>query len=59
MPRIKFKPHNQIPYAIAPVQLKVLPGIRERLREVDGWQARIRAEIDLLIQEDENRKGVL
>jgi len=57
MPRIKFKPHNQIPYAIAPVQLKVLPGIRERLREVDGWQERIRAEIDLLIQEDESKKA--
>ena len=57
MPRIKFKPHNQIPYAISPVQLKVLPGIRERLREVDGWQARIRAAIDLLIQEDESKKA--
>ena len=57
MPDTKFKPHNRIPYAIAPVQLKVLPGIRERLREVDGWQARIRTAIDLLIQEDESKKA--
>ena len=57
MPRIKFKPHNKIAYAIAPVQLKVLPGIRERLKDVDGWQERIRAEIDLLIQEDESKKA--
>ena len=57
MPDTKFKRHNEIAYAIAPVQLKVLPGIRERLREVDGWQARIRAAIDLLIQEDESKKA--
>jgi hypothetical protein len=52
MPFPKFIPHNRIAYDRVPVQLKVLPGIRERLKMVENWQAKIRVYIDKLIEED-------
>ena len=41
-------------YDRAPVQLKVLPNVRERLMEIDGWQAQVRKAIDRLIQKDKS-----
>lgn len=52
MPFQKFIPDNRIAYDQIPVQLKVLPGIRERLKMVENWQAKIRVYIDKLIEED-------
>jgi len=51
------KRQNEIAYDRAPVQLKVLPGVSDQLKAIDGWQARIRAAIDALIQEDESKKA--
>lgn len=38
-------------YDRTPVQLKVLPGVRERLKAVDNWQNKIRVFIDELLAE--------
>lgn len=51
MPFPKFKPDNYVAYDKTPVQLKVLPGVRERLKAVSGWQVKVRAYIDSLIEE--------
>jgi hypothetical protein len=50
MPRIKFVPNNKIAYDKVPVQVKVLPGVREQLRLVPDWQNRLRTAIDTLIE---------
>ncbi len=55
MPFQKFIPDNRIAYDQVPVQLKVLPGVRERLKMVENWQAKIRVYIDQLIEEDGGR----
>jgi hypothetical protein len=52
MPRIKFVPNNKIAYDKAPVQVKVLPGVRDRLKLVPDWQNRLRIAIDTLIEEN-------
>ncbi|MEI2583585.1 hypothetical protein [Scytonema sp. PRP1] len=52
MPRIKFKPDNQVPYDKVPVQIKVLPGVREKLKSVPNWQERLRQYINQLIAEN-------
>lgn len=51
MPRKKFVPDNYIAYDKTPVQLKVMPGVRERLKTVDDWQNKIRRFIDELLAE--------
>jgi len=48
------KRQNKLAYDRAPVQLKVLPSVRERLMEIDGWQAQVRKAIDRLIQKDKS-----
>jgi hypothetical protein len=48
----KFKPNESIAYAKAPVQVKVLPGVREKLRLIPSWQDKLRKLIDQLIQEE-------
>jgi hypothetical protein len=53
MPRIKFEPENQIAYDKVPVQLKVLPGVRDQLRQIPGWQKLVREYLDRLISEHE------
>lgn len=45
-------PNKKIAYDQAPVQVKVLPGVRERLRLVPDWQNRLRIAIDTLIEEN-------
>lgn len=52
MPTEKFKPNEQIAYDKTPVQVKVLPGVRERLKAIDDWQNKLRRLIDQLIEED-------
>jgi hypothetical protein len=51
MPTKKFNPDNNVAYDPSPVCVKVLPGVRERLRSVDGWRDKVRAYIDSLIEE--------
>ncbi|MEG4347409.1 hypothetical protein QUB70_29640 [Microcoleus sp. A003_D6] len=55
MPRIKFKPDNKVAYDRVPVQFKVLPGVREKLKAVPNWQERLRGIVDELIQEVDNQ----
>jgi chloramphenicol O-acetyltransferase len=55
MPRLKFKPDNKVAYDKVPVQFKVLPGIREKLKTVPDWQERLRKFVDELIQEVDNQ----
>jgi hypothetical protein len=57
MPIERFRPDNQIAYDKVPVQLKVMPGVRDRLKKIDGWQAMIREYIDKLIESDRATKG--
>jgi hypothetical protein len=51
MSKTKFKPDNSVAYDKTPVQLKVLPGVRDRLRQVPNWQGLIREYINQLISE--------
>lgn len=52
MPKIKFPPKNQVAYDKVPVQFKVLPGVREKLKAVPDWQERLRDFVDRLIVEN-------
>jgi hypothetical protein len=52
MPTEKFKPHDRIAYDKTPVQVKVRPGVRERLKTVVDWQNKLRQHIDKLIEEE-------
>jgi hypothetical protein len=52
MPTKKFQPNERIAYDKTPVQVKVLPGVRQRLKTVDDWQNKLRRFIDELIEED-------
>jgi len=54
-PKTKFKPDNQVAYDKVPVQFKVLPGVREKLKTVPNWQARLRKIVDELIEELDKR----
>jgi hypothetical protein len=51
MSKIKFKPDNNVAYDKAPVQFKVLPGVREKLRTIPNWQDRLREFVDNLIED--------
>ncbi|MBD2280959.1 hypothetical protein VB638_01315 [Dolichospermum sp. UHCC 0684] len=51
MPRIKFKPQNQVAYDKSPLQFKVLPGVREKIKTVPDWQQRLRDFVDQLIED--------
>jgi hypothetical protein len=55
MARIKFKPNNTVAYDKAPVQFKVLPGVREKLKTVPDWQERLRDFVDSLIEDIDKR----
>jgi len=48
------KRQHKLAYDRAPVQLKVLPGVRGQLMEIDGWQSQVRKAIDLLIKKDKS-----
>jgi hypothetical protein len=52
MPIEKFKPHERIAYDKTPVQVKVRPGVRERLKTVVDWQNKLRLLIDQLIEQE-------
>ncbi|MBO3460595.1 hypothetical protein G7B40_007785 [Aetokthonos hydrillicola Thurmond2011] len=52
MPRTKFQPDNEVAYDKVPVQFKVLPGVREKLKTVPNWQKLLRAYVDQLISEN-------
>jgi hypothetical protein len=55
MPRTKFQPDNEVAYDKVPVQFKVLPGVREKLKTIPDWQKRLRAYVDQLISEHPDR----
>ncbi|MBS9384742.1 MAG: hypothetical protein HEQ24_11075 [Dolichospermum sp. BR01] len=42
MPRIKFKPQNQVAYDKSPWQFKVLPGVREKIKTVPNTAATVK-----------------
>ena len=50
-PNLGWKTDKGEAYDRTPVQLKVLPGVRERLKTVDDWQNKIRGFIDELLAE--------
>lgn len=52
MSRTLFRPDNQVAYDKVPVQFKVLPGVREKLKAVPNWQERLRDFVDQLIFEE-------
>ncbi|MBW4571804.1 MAG: hypothetical protein KME31_28430 [Tolypothrix carrinoi HA7290-LM1] len=52
MSRTLFRPDNQVAYDKVPVQFKVLPGVREKLKAVPNWQERLRDFVDQLILEE-------
>ncbi len=52
MPRTKFQPDNQVAYDKTPVQFKVMPGVREKLKTVPNWQQRLRDFVEQLIWEE-------
>jgi hypothetical protein len=52
MPTKRFNPDNHVAYDKTPVQLKVLPGVRERLMTIEGWQNKVRLFLDRLIEEE-------
>jgi hypothetical protein len=52
--KLGFKPSGDVAYDKTPVQVKVLPGVRERLKTVDDWQNKLRRFIDELIEEDDD-----
>ncbi|MCY7338230.1 MAG: hypothetical protein LH613_18795 [Chamaesiphon sp.] len=52
MPKIKFASDNSQAYDKTQIQLKVLPGVRERLRSIPKWQDKLRAAIDELIAQN-------
>ena len=41
MPRIKFKPQNKVAYDKSPLQFKVLPGVREKIKTVPDTEATV------------------
>jgi hypothetical protein len=53
-PKSDWKPKEGVAYDKAPVQVKVLPGVRERLKTVDDWQNKLRRLIDELIEDSED-----
>ena len=42
MPRIKFKPQNKVAYDKSPLQFKVLPGVREKIKTVPNTAATVK-----------------
>ncbi|BAY47281.1 hypothetical protein SAMD00079811_48980 [Scytonema sp. HK-05] len=52
MSRTLFRSDNQVAYDKVPVQFKVLPGVREKLKAVPNWQERLRDFVDQLILEE-------
>lgn len=56
MPRIKFKPDNKVAYDKVPVQFKVMPGVREKLKTIPDWQERLREYVNQLIAENEDKR---
>lgn len=49
MAKKEFSPDNKVAYDRNPIQLKVLPGVRERLKSIPDWQTLLRAKIDEII----------
>lgn len=49
MPTKKFKSRNKIAFDKTPVQVKVMPGVRDRLKAIPGWQDLLRDKIDEII----------
>ena len=42
MPKTKFKPQNQVAYDKSPLQFKVLPGVREKIKTVPNTAATVK-----------------
>ncbi|WP_196525274.1 hypothetical protein [Nostoc commune] len=53
MSPIKFKPHKKVAYNKIPLQLKVAPGVREKVMAIPDWQELVRQLLDKLIIENQ------
>lgn len=53
MPRKLFVPKENEAYDKSPVQVKVRIGVREKLKNVNNWQDKLRKFIDELIVESD------
>ncbi len=56
MPTNLFPTSEDGPYDKSPVQLKVKPGVREQLKSIVNWQAKVRLLIDELIEMEKGTK---
>jgi hypothetical protein len=56
MPKIKFQPQNKIPFDSIQIQVRVLPGVRDKLKAIPDWQEKLRGLIDQLILDHDNRE---
>ncbi len=52
MPRIKFIAKNSEAFDRIPVQVKVMLGVRDKLKSIPEWQDKLREKIDRLIAEN-------
>ncbi|MEH1789960.1 hypothetical protein [Nostoc sp.] len=53
MATIKFKPQKKLAYDKTPLQLKVAPGVREKVMAISGWQETVRGFLDEMIAKKE------
>ena len=53
MSTVKFKPQKKVAYDKVPLQLKVSPGVREKVMAIPGWQERVRAFLEEMIAANE------
>ncbi|WP_292761782.1 hypothetical protein [Nostoc sp. NOS(2021)] len=53
MATIKFKPEKKVAYDKTPLQLKVSPGVREKIKGISGWQEILRGFLDQMIAANE------
>ncbi|MEH1926471.1 MAG: hypothetical protein V7K14_07230 [Nostoc sp.] len=53
MATIKFKPEKKLAYDKTPLQLKVSPGVREKVMSIPGWQETVRGFLDEMIAKKE------
>lgn len=47
----KFEPDNTIAYDKTPVQIKVMPGVRDKLKAVPDWRERLRVFINEMVKD--------
>jgi len=51
MTTTRFKPNNKVAFDKTAVMFKVLPGIRDKLKNIPKWQDKLRDFVDDLIKD--------